>query len=127
MNREVVHKEVFNMIESFFTSEFILKKLNATFITRIPKIEYPQAASDYRPISLSNIIYKIMSKILANRLKKFLPSIISPYQAAFIKGRQISDNVFIAHEMIHTMRAQRGKEFLMGIKIDMSKAFDRVE
>ncbi|XP_026407200.1 uncharacterized protein LOC113302475 [Papaver somniferum] len=115
------------MVTSFFTTGFILREINATFISLIPKIEFPQSASDYRPINLSNIVYKMISKTLANRLKVLLPKIISPFQSAFVPGRQISDNVLIAHELIHTMRAQRGNEFLMGIKVDMSKAFDRVE
>jgi hypothetical protein len=70
----------------------------------------------------------MISKILTNRLKWILPSIIAPYQSAFIPGRLITDNVLIAHETRHTMHTNMwGKVGFMGIKLDMSKAYDRVE
>jgi hypothetical protein len=66
--------------------------------------------------------------VLANRLKKILPLIISPTQSAFIPGRLISDNILAAYETLHTMHTGlRGKKGYMSIKLDMSKAYDRVE
>ena len=84
--------------------------------------------ADFRPISLCNTTYKLISKVLANRLKLILPSIITENQSAFIPGRLISDNILIAFDFMHYLNHKNeGKESYMSIKLDMSKAFDRVE
>jgi hypothetical protein len=104
-------------------------QLNSTNIVLIPKVKNPVSVSDYRPISLCNVFYKVISKVLANRLKKILLSIISPTQSAFLLERLITDNVLVAYETLHTMHARmKGKQgFMMAIKLDMSKTYDRVE
>ena len=75
-----------------FNSSIIPPNLNHTFITLIPKIQSSRRVTDFRPISLSNMLYKLIAKVLANRLQKFLPKIILETQSAFMAGRLITEN-----------------------------------
>ena len=104
------------------------QSLNNTFITLIPKVKNPTLVSEFRPISLCNTLYKIVSKVVANRLKRVLPDIISESQSAFQSNKVISDNILVAFETLHHMKIQKSKKMgFMALKLDMSKAYDKVE
>ena len=103
-------------------------KFNETHIVLVRKTKSPKNVTEYRHISLCNVIYKLASKTLANRLKKILPSIISDSQSAFVNGRLITDNVLVAFETMHHINLRKsGAIGEIALKLDMSKAYDIVE
>jgi len=127
-NWEILHQEVCDAISYFFDTCNLNASINATIIALVPKTKNPISVNDFRPISLCNVTYKILSKILANRLKRIMSCIISGLQSAFISGRLISNNIIAAYETLHTMQTRLwGRSGYMGVKLDMSKAYDRVE
>lgn len=120
--------EVSKAVLSVLTSGTIPPNFNHIFITLIPKIQSPRKVSDFRPISLSNVLYKLVAKVLENKLKPFLPNLISETQSTFMSERLITDNILFAHETLNYLKAKRiGKIGYMTLKLDMSKAYDRVE
>ena len=124
----LVGNDVIDDILHFLNSGNLPPYLCHSFITLIPKVHSPEYISQYCPISLSNVLYRIFSKFLANRLKKILPHLVSEQQSAFVKDRLISDNIIVAFETLHYMRNHSsGETGYMALKLDMSKACDRVE
>ena len=125
---EVTSKDVISMVKDFFSSDSFDPRLNQTNICLIPKTECPMEMTKFRPISLCNVSYNIISKIICSRLKKYLPKLISETQSAFVARRLISDNILLAHEAFHAFRTNpMCKAKYMTMKTDMSKAYYRVE
>jgi hypothetical protein len=123
-----VGPDVRQAVLSFLNTGTMDAELNSTYIALIPKVSPSTKVTEFRPISLCNVLYKLIAKVLANRLKMILPLIISHNQSAFIPGRLITDNILVAYEALHTMASRlKGKKGYMAIKLDMSKAYDRVE
>ncbi|KAL6131080.1 hypothetical protein ACLB2K_069458 [Fragaria x ananassa] len=125
---QVVGKDVTSAVRHFMNSDALMRQVNGTYITLIPKVQTMEHITQLRPISLCNAIYKLWSKVLANRLKPLLQKVIAPTQSAFVPRRQISDNSLLAFEISHYLKRLYGGGSGYGaLKLDMVKAYDRVE
>ncbi|XP_073051225.1 uncharacterized protein [Primulina eburnea] len=121
-----VGQSIYDSALNFFTSGNIPKGMNDTLLTLIPKVSNPELVSQFRPISLCNVSYKILTKTMTNRLKHVMPDLVGPYQSSFVPGRQISDNIIVYQEVLHSMRKKSGGRGFMAIKIDLEKAYDKL-
>lgn len=124
---DTVGPMVTNCIREAFTNPSSIDIFNQTLITLIPKIDNPSSPVHFRPIALCNVIYKILTKVIANRLRSILPYMISANQSSFVPGRQTIDNAIVLQEVIHSMNQLHGEKGYMVIKLDLEKAFDRLE
>ena len=121
-------KDVCSAVLDCLQNDKIPPIINHTHIALIPKVKSPKKISEYRPISLCSVIYKLVSKVLANRLKSILPSIISENQSAFQASRVITVNILMAFETLHYMKHHlNGKSGFMALKLDMCKVYDWVK
>jgi hypothetical protein len=121
---DLVGDDILEMIEESRTLGFIPGALNSTFITLIPKVNKPRLFGDFRPISLCNLCYKIISKVIANRIKPILSRSLSEEQLGFLQGRQIQDAIGTVHECIHSINQKKSKSLIL--KLDLQKAYDCV-
>ncbi|GAU40818.1 hypothetical protein TSUD_398020 [Trifolium subterraneum] len=121
----VLRGDIMRFISEFHRNGKLTKCINSTFIALIPKIDNPQRLNDFRPISLVGSLYKILAKVLANRLRLVIGSVISETQTAFVKDRQILDGILIANEVVD--EARKSKKELMLFKVDFEKAYDSVD
>ena len=113
-------------IKEVFNSHSIPREVSKTLLVLIPKNERPTSFKMYRPISLYTVFYKIVTKIIVTRLQALLLDLIGPQQTSFVLARHITENINIAQEVVHSMRRKMGKKGLMAIKIDLEKAYDRL-
>ncbi|PNX88269.1 ribonuclease H, partial [Trifolium pratense] len=122
----IVSKDVVEAVIQFFISSWIIPNMNANKVVLIPKKENSDSIGHYRLIALANFKYKIISKILADRLAQILPSIISKEQTGFVKGRQIKDCICLTSEIINMLH-KKSYGGNLAIKIDIAKAFDTID
>lgn len=123
----LVGNYVFRAFKAFFHYGHLLKEINHTFLALIPKINNPSCADNFPPISLCSTIYKIVSKVIINRLKNFFGKIIHPLQGTFVLERLMQDNILIALEGFQSFRKKSVVEGWIAIKLNTEKVYDRLE
>lgn len=106
----IIGDDVSNQVLHVLNDGLSLKEVNHTFLCLIPKVKKPRHTKEFRPIFLCNVIFKLVTKTIANRLKIILPYIVSPYQSAFVPGHLITNNALIAFEIFHFMRKKKDRE-----------------
>ncbi|GJU67029.1 RNA-directed DNA polymerase, eukaryota, reverse transcriptase zinc-binding domain protein [Tanacetum coccineum] len=119
----IVGTDVCKAVREFFNSGRMLGEINATLISLIPKVHTPSKVTDFRPIACCNVLYKCISKVITNRIKLVLGSLLSSNQSAFIPGRQIQDNIMLTQELMKGYNRKRGPK-RVACKIDLQKAYD---
>lgn len=122
---DIVGIDVFRIVNSFFMGHTLPKAITHTNLVLLPKKNLEQNFSGLRPLSLSNFINKVLSRVLQNMLERLLPQLISTNQLGFVKGRSIIENILLAQEIV-TDTGKRGKPVNVIMKLYMKKAYDRV-
>ncbi|XP_031125131.1 uncharacterized protein LOC116027569 [Ipomoea triloba] len=123
---KIVGDSLYQLVQQAFTNGTFPREINDTLLVLIPKIQSPETIKQFRLISLCNVSYKLITKTITNKLKCILPTLVGPFQSSFVPGRQISDNVIIFQEVMHSMRTKRGQCGHMAIKLDFEKTYDRL-
>ncbi|KAK3206947.1 hypothetical protein Dsin_020993 [Dipteronia sinensis] len=124
-NWDSIKEDFLNFLKDFHSDQSVVSHLNRTFFALIPKVGNRTKLSDFRPISFVGSLYKLLAKILANRLKKVMNVLIGDTQMAFVKGRQIIDNFVIANEIIHSWKNDREGGAI--VKLDFENAYDCID
>lgn len=122
-----VGKSVCEEVKAIFKYGDVPDHLNDTLVTLIPKYQSLESLNNYKSISLCNSVYKIVSKILVERTRPYISKLGSPVQRIFVLGRKGIDNILIAQEPFYALDRKKGKEGYMAIKVDLEKAYDRLE
>ncbi|VVA40999.1 PREDICTED: reverse mRNAase, partial [Prunus dulcis] len=123
----VCSDDIISFVQDCFNTATLPDHLNETLIALVPKVERPMFMNQLRPISLCNTLYKVVSKILVARLRPCMTKLVSPNQVSFVPGRQITDNIIVAQEVLHKFKNAKGKKGFIAWKIDLSKAYDRMQ
>lgn len=124
----LIGSDVKKMVLKVMNNNYDPSEMNKTFTTLIPKFKNPRTRKEFLPISLCNVILKLVTKVIANRLKVILPEVIDHELSDFVKGRMITNNALIALECFQWMNKKtKGRKGVMVLKLDMSEAYDKIE
>ncbi|KAG7591715.1 Zinc finger CCHC-type [Arabidopsis thaliana x Arabidopsis arenosa] len=124
---DVVGESVTKFVLDFFSTGQLPEETNDALMVLIPKVGKPETIKQFRPISLCNVLFKIITKSMVMRLKKVMPKLIGPAQSSFIPGRLSVDNIVVVQEAVHSMRRKKGRKGWMLLKLDLEKAYDRIQ
>lgn len=122
---DLMGEDLLEFVEDSRKKGDIFGGLNSTFLALIPKVSKSGSFDDFRPISLCNLIYKLISKILANRIKLILSKCLSSKELGFLKGRRIQDAIDSTHETLHSIKKKNIKSLVL--KLDLKRAYDDVD
>ena len=122
---DMITPELMHLMDNVYTGQCQMERLNKVYIVLLPMIPGAESIGDFRPIALSNSVYLIIAKVLANRLRDVLDSLICPLQSAFIPGRQMTDSIVMAEEIVAAWRRSGTSGFLW--KVDFAKAYDSID
>jgi len=123
---EIVGSSVTRFVLDFFESGILPQSTNDALLVLIPKVLKPEKITQFRPISLCNVLFKVITKMMVIRLKSVISKLIGPAQASFIPGRLSIDNIVVVQEAVHSMRRKKGRKGWMLLKLDLEKAYDRI-
>ncbi|KAG8383563.1 hypothetical protein BUALT_Bualt04G0026600 [Buddleja alternifolia] len=121
-----VGESVFKVVKEAFESGGFHEDVGRTYLCLIPKKPNPSCVTHFRPISLCNVLYKIVTKTIVKRVKPYISELVSPMQSSFIPGKGTQDNILCLQEIIHSFRNSKCKKGNIVIKIDLEKAYDKV-
>lgn len=125
-NWKAIGREMIDAVKEFLNTGELLQQLNATLLVLVPKKTNANKITEFRPIACCNTVYKVVSKLLANRLKDHLPALISTSQSAFVPGRLLVENVLLATELVSGYNWKKISKRCM-LKVDLQKAFDTLD
>ena len=112
------------MVEDSRRSKKVMKAFNASFIDLIPKQEKAMTSDGFKPIALCNVVYKIISKVIANRLKPLLPALISEEKTSYVEGREILNHIIQLHEVVHSLKSNKQAGII--IQLDLAKSYNKI-
>lgn len=119
--------DVWCLVRDAFNKGYIDEHIVETLLVLIPKENNPTRIKNFRPINLCNVIFKTITKVMVNRIRPYLDDLVGPFQSSFIPRRGTTDNGIIAQEVVHHMHISGAKKGTLAFKIDLEKAYDRLE
>lgn len=123
----IVGNDIWKMVNDAFSSGRIDPSLSDTLVALIPKVDNPRTFKEFRPISLCNTIYKILTKVLVHIIRPILCNLIGPFQSSFLPGRGTSNNAIVLQEIVYAVKKSKKKKGEVAYKIDLEKAYDHVD
>lgn len=126
-NWDAFGPSILSEVKNFFQTGVMKRQIGRSNLVLIPKTDEANMVTQFRPISVCNILYKVISKVLSTRMKPLIDSLISISQSVFIPGREISDNIILFREILHSFKQAGYKRKEFCLKVDLSKAFDRMD